>query len=170
MYYAWITELVFWSVTMFGLVNTYSISTWQRRHNPSIEWAPSTAYFHWQVEGSSQEFNELSLCSKFSKSWNFKIRIITLALSLRLKWKSQKSPRISITVKRVLDFFDITAPYLTCLHDEGGFSGPRMPSMASMASHGQTFDPLHFGYTFSTLLGRQIKGIEVEVINLSWMT
>ena len=27
-----------------------------------------------------------------------------------------------------------------------------------ISSHGQTFDPLHFGYTFSTLLGRQIKG------------
>ena len=30
--------------------------------------------------------------------------------------------------------------------------------MFFFCSHGQTFNPLHFGYTFSTLLGLQIKG------------
>ena len=34
----------------------------------------------------------------------------------------------------------------------------RFPSERPESSHGQTFDPLHFGYTFSTVLGRQIKG------------
>ena len=40
----------------------------------------------------------------------------------------------------------------------GGLECSSAGRWALHTSHGQTFDPLHFGYTFSTLLGRQIKG------------
>ena len=35
---------------------------------------------------------------------------------------------------------------------------PICKPMQQHSSHGLTFDPLHFGYTFSTLLGRKIQG------------
>ena len=54
----------------------------------------------------------------------------------------------------VFFYLEETCVWQHCMANMGG----GLSCSFDETSHGQMFDLLHFGYTFSTLLGRQIKG------------